>query len=704
MREIKEWNYAQISQYFNVCETRSMQEQSWLSRTALHNAELPATKGPIPRMELADDGTRSALVEVMSGPLARPSFHADIDPKPTLTEWPNTYTYLDFHQPVTKECATEGEIRNTPDLRHRAAKLDQLIFNLNRPEILAGERQPAVVNFLDIPLSSAHNIGLPTEGIDSFPVLQSSNDARHVYATELPHTDYKWGLAASAGAVSASHMDAAGFGTSVRMLLGQKIWILMIPDSTAPHMTVASGARDVAVAEAVSASRKRVRKTGKLTKNDIVDDFPEKRKDMVGNEAFPHVSVLDGFKEQSLRPVAILMEPGDDLYVIQLIRCISLYVSLGLTIPYSIMQPGTIHAVYSSQPALAYGGHFICPGTLAQTMYALAVERFTGYITTNTDHSTCGVAFIRQLQYVNEALIWEQERKATTHGSMDTINRPTDVDIAHLVVIVSYLDQLAPAVANDTTTENLEASEDEGLYESTEGKNARKAASTRWVKQQRRVKAGQTGKPFTWDGQSVHVAQHFLPLVWQETKAFQHDHGFAMKELVPELVEHLANETILDEILLAEDTLLQYAANFAKEFAAAHMDLAPIHPCSVLDTLVQGARKSKNMPKEPPVLEEIRRSRILVDLPTEPTPSKDATSEIPFVSLGDPVTRKLVPMQNAGAGDGGGDENQEDQPHTEDGMGGDQEGEEPGIIVATKRKRGARSRQGAATAKKAKVQ
>lgn len=46
------------------------------------------------------------------------------------------------------------------------------------------------------------------------------------WVSEFPLEVLMWALAALEGAVSESHMDASGFATFIRMVLGQKLWCI----------------------------------------------------------------------------------------------------------------------------------------------------------------------------------------------------------------------------------------------------------------------------------------------------------------------------------------------------------------------------------------------------------------------------------------------------------------------------------------------
>lgn len=61
-----------------------------------------------------------------------------------------------------------------------------------------------------------------------------SNTANSVFKAEAhpPTSDLNWGLAATAGAHSMFHLDANGLATTIRVLVGSKLWFV---GSNHPH-------------------------------------------------------------------------------------------------------------------------------------------------------------------------------------------------------------------------------------------------------------------------------------------------------------------------------------------------------------------------------------------------------------------------------------------------------------------------------------
>ena len=118
------------------------------------------------------------------------------------------------------------------------------------------------------------------------------------------------------------------------------------------------------------------------------------------------------------------------------------------------MQPGTAHFVISTEDCLAVGGHFYSPGTLDRTMMCMVFERYVAQNITNTAHTKCGALFIRKLCYLNSAFAYANEK--------DSLWLPTARELAHMIVITAYLDQLAPFEVEDLSEDIQRDPEDDG--------------------------------------------------------------------------------------------------------------------------------------------------------------------------------------------------------------------------------------------------
>jgi len=258
-----------------------MQDQTWASKRALPRED---GRRPIPKVELMDDGKYSAVNAMF-----------DMKKLKEVTI-PSGGTSAN---PMIRDDVTLADVRNTPDLRLRRATLDQFLKNRERADVKRGERTPAIVNFLDLPMSGRPSFHLPIKALDMFPNLQSHFDPRHAFASEVPHADFQWALSASGGAISKTHMDSGGFGTQVRIVNGFKDWFLAFPNSTRPDLCVVNGVEEKKANAAVKLRRELVRLE---QKTDTPDDEkvkpfanrPRGRK-VEGETYLPYVSVNDGF-------------------------------------------------------------------------------------------------------------------------------------------------------------------------------------------------------------------------------------------------------------------------------------------------------------------------------------------------------------------------------------------------------------------------
>ncbi len=157
-------------------------------------------------------------------------------------KWANTLLPDDGVQ--VDETKTVEDLRDMPNIRLRSVAIEQMLRNRTRASGLPHPQlQPAVVNFLDLPMSASSCFSIPVDGLDRFPCLQTHNRPGYAFATSMPHTDFRWALLASQGAISDTHLDAGGLATFVRVLLGRKLWFIGYPDSTDPAF--ACTARDV---------------------------------------------------------------------------------------------------------------------------------------------------------------------------------------------------------------------------------------------------------------------------------------------------------------------------------------------------------------------------------------------------------------------------------------------------------------------------
>ena len=306
--KVKGWNRGQLAEYFDLFAYRFVNEQGWSSNFVRSQAD--GDIFPIPRYELVNDGKLSAFREKVD---------TDTLHGPTLLPSPS-YEGLDS---LLRQDVTHAECRNDPSLRLRCAQLDMMLRNKTRyekgvedlknapnydPE-LSILPSPAILNFLDIPMSASLNYSIPTGGLDPLPNLSSTNTPDHPISTKQTHEDYKWGLCGTKWAISDAHVDAAGFGTYIQIVLGTKIWIIGIPDSEDPEACVINSAQELLLGNKVDEHRRKIR-SGESPS--VIEAPPLCR--VIGEEKIrPFLSMRSGFQVTNMRWVAVLLEEGDEL-------------------------------------------------------------------------------------------------------------------------------------------------------------------------------------------------------------------------------------------------------------------------------------------------------------------------------------------------------------------------------------------------------
>ncbi|TDL13288.1 hypothetical protein BD410DRAFT_847105 [Rickenella mellea] len=168
--------------------------------------------------------------------------------------------YLDpFHWRQTHDMLQQAR-KDWPNDRIGEMDLVSLYGAMNKPE------RTSIFNMLDIPLLGSR-IALPVSSVEAGGSLHHSGQREHHWASAVHLEALMWALVALAGAVSESHMDASGFATFVRIVLGEKLWC-------------------------------------------IAFDCKAKQLKM---EAIPDAS--RGWKDEEMRWQGILLKEGDDLYM-----------------------------------------------------------------------------------------------------------------------------------------------------------------------------------------------------------------------------------------------------------------------------------------------------------------------------------------------------------------------------------------------------
>lgn len=260
------------------------------------------------------------------------------------------------------------------------------------------------------------------------------------------------------------------------------------------------------------------------------------------------------------------------------------------------MRPGTPHFVISSEDCLAIGGHFYSWKTLDKTMMAMVFERYVGTLTTNTAHSKCGIVFIRMLSYLTCV---RNNHKTDDDG----LWKPAEQELAHLIVITSYLSQLAPASFEDITEDIKTDSEDEGVEDEKERDERKAAAIARKAAFLERFEKDDPELfSFVEKERKLLLNRYNVDETWQNTDEFEHDFEYAVQALIPNLIDAVCRDTptFLDDIVTAEHTLLMYS----KEFHTQLLEVAEegdevqsqIHPSDALRDTIKAAREKYKIP------------------------------------------------------------------------------------------------------------
>lgn len=311
--DIKEWSRAQIGQYFDLYAYRFMQEQAWASDFVRSLVGKEAK--PIPQYALVDNGKRKAFEDKLKGKkLLGPTFLS----KPSVKE----PVYRRFMNGLVRKDVTLADCRNSPRFRLRCASLDMFIQNKLRHEDLANTRDstvqnsqhvrsPSINNFLDIPMAGSAVYASPSDGLDPFPNLSSTNTPFHPLSSSIPQDDLKWALCGSKWAISDAHVDAAGFGTHIRPILGKKIWFVAVPDSERPEACVVSREKELLLGAKIDELRRSKRHLKPNYKP--VNAYPRHRTIGGKERVRPFVSMKSGFQVTAMRWVAVVLEEGDDL-------------------------------------------------------------------------------------------------------------------------------------------------------------------------------------------------------------------------------------------------------------------------------------------------------------------------------------------------------------------------------------------------------
>lgn len=198
----------------------------------------------------------------------------------------------------------------------------------------------AALNALDLPLGHA-NVPVPPKFHDLASEAYCANSARELVHVKDLSESTSWATAATTNALSWCHADDEGFGTSVYVQAGHKIWVV---------------------------ARRRDR--------------------VAGRDEMADVRVFDGWSVDTLDPkiweVEAVYLDGRCVLCVLFHPC-SQHHSLSNILP-SYMRPCTMHCVLGTDNTIVLGRHFYATGTIQRTCFGIVHAFVMGSFITNTFH------------------------------------------------------------------------------------------------------------------------------------------------------------------------------------------------------------------------------------------------------------------------------------------------------------------------------
>lgn len=244
------------------------------------------------------------------------------------------------------------------------------------------------------------------------------------------------------------------------------------------------------------------------------------------------------------------------------------------------MHPGTPHFVVSVEDCLAVGGHFYSAPLFDKTMKALVIEHFIGHVVTNTGHSQCGIVLLKMMSYT-KLLIERLQAWEGIEGGMDESRGhgsawiPYEEEIAYLIVIICYLDQLDPMEYVEKTGEN----------------NGTKKTSD----EEERDFYYPNGDILTHEKHTdvLHVNMSKVPEIWQHTSAGRRDIFYTVSVIIENyLLRCSCSRDMLGYILQAELELLEWS----KVLTVASLSSREITKSTTLSRLCSELNRSFDKP------------------------------------------------------------------------------------------------------------
>lgn len=195
MEGVKEWDEGQIAKYIDLFTFRQMHDQTWLPCSGYSSLKKKGKTVEAQAPDLLDDGRYKLAKKVYKNEVKlNPIHQSQLKVKNSTGEevplqvdhavdgWGRTLLPKDSVK-ANDKMSTE-DLQNVPTQHIRCTRMEQLLFNCTRePQRLHNQLRPAVVNFLDIPMSLCNSFYIPVDGLDSFPNLQSHVQPEYTFAT-----------------------------------------------------------------------------------------------------------------------------------------------------------------------------------------------------------------------------------------------------------------------------------------------------------------------------------------------------------------------------------------------------------------------------------------------------------------------------------------------------------------------------------------
>ncbi len=146
---------------------------------------------------------------------------------------------------------------------------------------------------------------------------------------------------------------------------------------------------------------------------------------------------------------------------------------------------------------------------------------------------------------------------------------PSEQEVAYLIVIVSYLDQLDPAEVGDLNNKTIKS-----LSERRARAKQAKASDRDYLESQVYFP---NGNPLHYDSHNKNVVLDMaaVPGLWQLTAAFRKDFNFAVQVLVPSYLREFSTPSLIQLVIRAEKELFAWSDALVHEAGVLEKEILP---------------------------------------------------------------------------------------------------------------------------------